>query len=106
MTTVTYYETNDEISIEIKGHCGYGVEGSDIVCSAISMLAQTLLAYLNIDNEDMKYCMKSGYVWAYAKGDNVVQTFHVIMCGYHLLAENYPDHVKVVRGCSIQKNGA
>ena len=104
MTTVTYFEENNEISIEVKGHCGYGVEGSDIVCSAISMLAQTLLAYLNADSEDFKYSIKTGNVWAYAKGDNVRKALDVIMCGYHLLSENYPDNVRICRGCSILKN--
>ena len=46
MTTVTYYEENDEISVRIKGHAGYDEKGSDIVCAAISTLGQTLLAYL------------------------------------------------------------
>ena len=103
MTTVTYFEQNDEVSIEIKGHSGFAVEGSDIVCSAVSMLAQTLLAYLNVDHEEFDYSKRTGYVWAYAKGINVRTALNVIMTGYFLLARDYSDHVKIDRGCGIQR---
>lgn len=106
MTTVTYFDSKDEISIEVEGHCGYDVEGEDIVCSAISMLAQTLLAYLKVDTETMKYSLRSGYVWMWAKGNDVQQALNVIMCGYYLLSESYPEHIRLVRGCSIQRNSA
>ena len=103
MTTVTYYEENDEISISIKGHAGYAALGSDIVCSAISTLGQTLLAYLNIDHDKFEYTMKHGCVEAYAKGENVRTALHVIMAGYYLIQDNYPDHLKIDRGCAIQR---
>lgn len=102
MTRVTYYEQGDEISIDISGHAGYAKEGSDIVCSAISMLGQTLLAYLGVDHEKFAYEMKQGHIWAYAKGTNVRTAFHVIMAGYHLLETNYPDYIEVVGGCCLQ----
>lgn len=103
MTTVTYFEQDDEISIELSGHSGYGTPGSDIVCSAISVLAQALLAYLNVDNEEYNYSMRDGYVFAYAKGKNVRTALSVIMTGYYMLAKEYPNYVKINRGCSIQK---
>ena len=106
MTTITYYEGKDEISIEIKGHCGYAEEGSDIVCSAVSMLAQTLVSYLIAEGDDVRYTIRSGYVWCYSKGDKAKQAMKVIMCGYYRLAENYPDYVELVKGCSIQANSA
>lgn len=103
MTTVTYFEQNDEISVEISGHASHGKKGEDIVCSAISMLGQTLLAYLNVDHDKYDYSMREGYIWAYAKGINVRVAFNVIMTGYYLLARDYPDHVRIDRGCSIQR---
>lgn len=104
MTKITYYEANDEISIDISGHAGFDKIGSDIVCSAISMLGQTLLAYLGIDNEKFSYEMKQGHIWAYAKGANVRTAFHVIMAGYHLLETNYPDYIQLERGCCMQRS--
>lgn len=103
MTKVTYYEENDEISIKIKGHAGYAAIGSDIVCSAISTLGQTLLAYLNVDNDKFDYSLREGMIWAYAKGQNVKTALHVIMAGFHLIEDSYPDHLQIDRGCAIQR---
>lgn len=104
MTTVTYFEQNDEMSIEIKGHAGHNKKGEDVVCSAISMLGQTLLSYLNVDHDKFNYSMKDGLIWAYAKGINVRTALNVVMTGYYLLETNYPEHVKIIRGCCIQQN--
>ena len=103
MTRVTYFQKDDEISVDVVGHAGYAVEGSDIVCSAISMLIQTLIAYLDTDECECKYEIKTGHVWAYAKGRDAKIAFGVIMTGFWLLSQNYPDYVCLERGCSIQK---
>ena len=104
MTTVTYFDKDNEISIDISGHAGYDVEGSDVVCAAISMLGQTLLAYLETDNDEFKFLLKEGRIWAYAKGANVRTALNVIMAGFYLLARDYPDYVTVDRGCCMQKS--
>ena len=103
MTEITYYEEHDEISVKINGHAGYAEKGSDIVCSAISTLGQTLLAYLNIDHDKFDYSLRDGYIWCYAKGPNVRIAFHTIMTGFHLLEDGYPDFVRINRGRSIQR---
>ena len=44
MINITITKKNqDIIAIEAKGHSGYASEGSDIVCSAISVLTQNLI---------------------------------------------------------------
>ena len=41
MINITIIKKNqDIITIEAKGHSGYALAGSDIVCSAISVLTQ------------------------------------------------------------------
>ena len=102
MTKIVYFENADEVSVEITGHAGYAVEGSDIVCSAISMLIQTLIAYLETDERECKYTIKTGHVFTYAKGHDAKVAFSVIMTGFWLLQHNYPDYVSVDRGCAIQ----
>ena len=104
MTRIEYYEKGDEISISIAGHAGYDKIGSDIVCSAISILGQTLLAYLDADHEVFSYQMKEGRIWAYASGERVRIALNVIMTGYWLIENNYPDYIRIDRGCSIQKH--
>ena len=79
MTVVTYFDTGDEFSINIEGHAGYDIEGSDIVCAAISMLGQTLLAYLDTDNDEFRFLLKEGRIGANAKGKNVRTALNVFM---------------------------
>ena len=56
MTKVKVTKRNDSIvEIECDGHTGYGVEGEDIVCSALSSIVQTAVlglfgvAKVNVD---------------------------------------------------------
>lgn len=58
MTNVKVVKKNGKIhSLTCQGHTGYGVEGEDIVCSALSSIVQTALlglmrvAGINIDYE-------------------------------------------------------
>ena len=104
MTKIIYYEEGDEISVDISGHAGYAKKGMDVVCSAISMLGCTMLAYFEVDHEQFNYIQQDGHIWAYAKGENIPTAFHVIMMGYHLLEDNYPEHIEVVKGCSLQRS--
>lgn len=103
MTTVTWYEGEKEISICIKGHAGYRAK-DDIVCSAISILGQTMISYLAVSDCKSDYSIRTGCIWAHAKGDDVKVVLQVIMAGFHLLEDQYPDYVKVVRGCCMQRN--
>ena len=101
MTKVTYYHKADEVSVEITGHAGYAVEGSDIVCSAISMLIQTLIAYMEACCK-CEYSIKTAHVWMYAKGRDAQTALGVIMTGFWLLEQNYPEYLSINRGCAIQ----
>ena len=58
MTNVKVVKKNGKIhSLTCQGHTGYGVEGEDVVCSALSSIVQTALlglmrvAGINIDYE-------------------------------------------------------
>ena len=47
MTKISIFKKNDAIyAFQIKGHSGYADEGSDIVCSAISVASQMTLVGL------------------------------------------------------------
>lgn len=51
-------------SVEIKGHSGYAKYGKDIVCSAISAVAQTaLLGLISVSEDKPEYVIgESGYM--------------------------------------------
>lgn len=48
---------------KITGHSGYSTQGSDIVCSAISAIAQTaLLGLIKVAKADLDYKIDEGYL--------------------------------------------
>lgn len=67
MTSVKIFKDKSNIlGFEISGHSGYAEEGSDIVCSAISTLSQSICVGLDnvlnlkpvIEINDKKACLK------------------------------------------------
>lgn len=56
-------EKENYLGYEIVGHSGYSQHGEDIVCAAISALAQTtLLGIKKLVTEDLTYDVRSGYL--------------------------------------------
>ncbi len=54
---------SDIIGFEISGHSGYSEEGSDIVCAAVSALAQTaLLGLLEYMPDAVDYKIDDGFL--------------------------------------------
>ena len=63
--------SKDEITI--KGHSGYSVEGSDIVCASVSsILITTVNALLSIDEDCIVYEETDGYLNLKIKKHNEV----------------------------------
>ncbi|MBR6689843.1 MAG: ribosomal-processing cysteine protease Prp [Bacilli bacterium] len=53
--------SKDEITI--KGHSGYGIEGTDIVCASVSSISITTVnALLSIDEDCIEYKENDGYL--------------------------------------------
>lgn len=93
-----------EYKVEIDGHAGYAPHGSDIVCSAVSILYFALVHTL----EDKKEMLIDG-VFLSRTGDKVSvkampyegyvsvieAVYDTFTTGIRLLTENYPDHVSL-----------
>ena len=66
MTNVVVVKRNNSIvSVECDGHTGYGVEGEDVVCAALSSIVQTaLLGLLQVVGVkvDFKVDEQKGYL--------------------------------------------
>ena len=45
-----------EKSVLVEGHAGYGEPGKDIVCAAVSVLAQNLIKSLDTFTNDLSGC--------------------------------------------------
>ena len=65
MITITIKRNvkNEIIAFKMEGHAGYAKEGNDIVCSAVSALANMILIGFNELNVEPKYEIKdSGFL--------------------------------------------
>lgn len=106
MTTVTVTKVSGRIaSIECDGHTGYGVQGEDIVCSAVSSIVQTAVlgvfsvAGVNADyrvNEErgwLKLTIPSGISSSQAHDVEVI--LNTLMLGIADLHESYSDFVEL-----------
>ena len=95
----------------IKGHAGYADYGKDIVCSAISVLAQTTLLSLvevcGLDENTIKYSIdeKSGHIDVELPNDIENSKFEKtqillesLIVGINSVIESYPEHVTLENG--------
>ena len=68
MTTVKVGKSDNRIvSVECDGHTGYGVEGEDIVCAALSSIVQTaVLGLMRVAGINVEYTgrQEEGYLKA------------------------------------------
>lgn len=84
--------------IEISGHAGYAEYGKDIVCAGVTALTQTLIQSIeNLTDDKIEYRISSGkaeveYRNLSEKSKTLVDSFFVGIC---LIAEEFPEHVKV-----------
>lgn len=66
MTTVKFGKSDNRIvSVECDGHTGYGVEGEDIVCAALSSIVQTaVLGLMRVAGINVEYTVRQeeGYL--------------------------------------------
>lgn len=104
MTTVTL-EPN---RLSVVGHAGYGKVGYDIVCAGISTLIFTLKESLELYTSDcVEFFIADGKViasWSELseKGALLLNSF---ITGALLLANDYPDNIKVQTLTTLKANG-
>ncbi|MBQ8475237.1 MAG: ribosomal-processing cysteine protease Prp [Clostridia bacterium] len=101
MTVISYTKSYDRHIIECCGHTGYGKIGSDILCSAVSVLCLTAESYLReaydkgaIDYIDSKLDSGYGYIEFSCKEDTDTHAaIEIILLGFRLLSENFPENI-------------
>ena len=93
---ITITRRND--CITISGHAGYAEPGKDIVCAAVSTLAQTLIkSVVSFSTDLIEYDMMPGWVhikfWSLSsESRTLVDSF---FCGLDMISFEYPDHVQI-----------
>ena len=103
MITVRIGLHRNEISLNMQGHAGYAEAGKDIVCAAASMLFCLCCERANALATGVRYVHGSGYGDLTCKADDMeaVTAFETLFRGFELLAEQYPEHVKVEGNAEI-----
>lgn len=98
MIEVNYTQSCCEGCIKITGHACYAEPGKDIVCAAVSTLAQTLAVSLEkLTPDSVGYDLEPGHMEIYHgtlsdRGKYMIKSFFI---GVKMVAEQYPDYVKV-----------
>lgn len=85
-------------SISVKGHAHYAAPGNDIVCAAVSMLAQNLVASIvGLTVDEIQYEMQPGNIEI--KYRNLSEAAQLLVdsffVGIELIAGAYPAYVRV-----------
>ena len=102
-----FYKSNGEISgFQIKGHADFAEKGKDIVCSAISVLAQTAVIGLgeylqkssfkySIDDGYLKCMLQSGLSTEENKAAQII--LKTMYLGIKSIEEGYTSNVRIVK---------
>ena len=93
---------NEFVAFEFDGHAGYDDIGKDIVCAAVSVLAQTAMVSLKeVAGIDVIYEVDEAYVYCELPGEidnhqrhdaNVI--FRSLIVGLNGIIEAYPKHLE------------
>ena len=102
MTQVRFYiDENRLTGFEISGHSGFALEGSDIVCAAISsaaiMAANTITEVIG-DRADISE--KDGYLSfrLIDSNDTSIKILDGLKLHLTQISEQYPDNIKIIYG--------
>ncbi len=105
MTTVEVKRSSGHIvSLSADGHTGYGVEGEDIVCAALSSIIQTaLLGLMQVAGVDVKFVRRDeeGYLsfelssLDYDERHDADMILDTMLCGISDLYETYSDFIEL-----------
>lgn len=84
--------------ISVSGHAGYAPHGQDIVCAAVSVLAQNLIMSIEeLTADSIDYEIEHGNIYINYRNLSeeaqlLVSSFFI---GVNAIAEAYPNHVKM-----------
>lgn len=99
MIKIKIKQAESDCLIEVHGHAGYAPKGSDIVCSAISVLYQTMVLTFEKDKTCRCEHIRSNdgleHVRLYDMQREGIGTLQSFIYGCEEIATAYPDYVNV-----------
>ena len=103
MTRVTlYYQNGTLTGIECRGHSGFAKKGSDIVCSAVSVLMQSLVLGLeniakvqglNVEADEKVPIIRAD--WPSSEQERISLLTNTTAESLRVIAAGNPKHVKI-----------
>ena len=92
--------TRFKSEIRLNGHAGYAERGNDIVCAAVSALVQTLIYSLEeMAIDKIEIATENNQIRSIKYRDlstTAMLLVNSFFIGVNLIAENYPENLKVV----------
>lgn len=95
------YKDKKAVSLELKGHAGFATEGSDIVCSAASILCYTFATVLGCIPETItenKIEKGDAFIEAKVTAENAEKlngAVDFVAVGFGLLETAYPKNISM-----------
>ncbi len=88
--------------VVVSGHAGYAKHGEDIVCSAVSVLAQTILIGLvEVLKQEVEYEISEGYLEFNLENKNNNDSINALLDTFELGIENllqdYGRYLKLIK---------
>lgn len=88
----------EENRLTVKGHAGYAEPGKDIVCAAVSILAQNLIQSIEeLTPDKTKYSILPGRVCIEYRNlsEKAKSLFDSFFIGIRMVIEDYPENVRM-----------
>jgi uncharacterized protein len=100
-TQFGYQYTGGPFRLKISGHSGFSKKGSDIVCSAVSVLFYTFQrSIVETAGEKIKISSQGDEqtveLQGHDFGEKALTVLRVIMTGLEGVRENYPDNIEIL----------
>ncbi len=101
---VIFYRSNDLITgFDISGHANFDDYGKDIVCAAISVLAQTTISsIIQLTNlKKIEYKIDSGHTYINIKPKNINENAQLLLNSFELgvmgIKESYNNYINIIQ---------
>lgn len=104
MIQITFYSDSGKCNgFSVEGHAGFAPAGQDIVCAAVSALAQgTVLAVCRLSGCEYSLQEERGYLDFRIRVPNYDYAAQILLAGLEVAAaslqEQYPDYVCICHG--------
>lgn len=93
MIYIEYSEKDNARELCVKGHANSNEHGKDMICCAVSTLAQTLAFYLEYEKMDREIHDEEGYLYIMSEDDKAEKCFDMTILGLISLQNQFKDYI-------------